>query len=119
MIVVGKTTNYHIFTDIKNSPRIYCMGGVVMFKIFLLFLALVPMMLGLAELIHILKLRILKPKNPIISYRVVILTNNMPLEHMRYVTEQYLWYSGKNSAKPVFINSLLKNLNILSQDYNA
>ena len=89
----------------------------------LLILFLIPAMLGLAEILHILKLYILKPEKPIISYKVVILTNTSPLEHMKYVIEQYLWQKEKNSAKLIFINSLLSednfnNCKALAESYD-
>lgn len=78
-----------------------------MVEIFLVILFLIPAMLGLAEILHILKLYILKPQNPIISYKMIILTDSSPVEHMKYVIEQYLWQSKKNNSSLIFVNSLL------------
>lgn len=84
-----------------------------MVKIILIVLFLIPAMLGLAELLHIFKLFLLKPKKSLLSYKIIILTDNSPLEQMRYVIEQYIWQSEKNSSGIVFVNSLLSNLNLI------
>ena len=78
-----------------------------MIEICLVILFLIPAMLGLAEILHILKLYILKPQNPIISYKVIILTDSTPIEDMKYVIEHYLWLSKKNNSSLIFVNSLL------------
>ena len=82
-----------------------------MFEIFLLVLFLIPAMLGLAEILHILKLHILKPQKPMISYKVIILTDDTAVENMRYAIEQYLWQPGNNNGNLVFVNSLLNKEN--------
>ena len=89
------------------------MGGIVMVKIILTILLLIPTMLGLAELIHNFKLYLLKPEKALISYKVILLTDNSPIEQMRYVIEQYLWQSEKNNTGIVFVNSLLSNINLI------
>ena len=81
-----------------------------MAEICLMILFLIPAMLGLAEILHILKLYILKPQNPIIAYKVVILTDDMPLEIMKYVIEQHVW-NKNNSSQLIFVNSLLSQNN--------
>lgn len=82
-----------------------------MVTIFLFVLFLIPAMLGIAEILHIIKLFILKPQKSIISYKIVILTNDMPFEHMKYVIEKYIWQHSKNSAKLIFVYSLLDEEN--------
>ena len=67
-----------------------------MLKIFLTIIFLIPSMLGLAEILHILKLYILKPSKPSIAYKIIFLTNDMPLEHMSYIIEQYRWQGRSN-----------------------
>ncbi len=78
-----------------------------MFEIFFWILFLIPAMLGLAEILHFVKLYILKPKKAMISYKVVILTNDTAVENMRYAIEQYLWQAGRNGSSLIFVNSLL------------
>lgn len=65
------------------------MVEIVFFIIFLVFAVL-----GLAEVLHILKCRLLKPKKDIISYRVIILTNDNPENQLLYAIEQCLWQYG-------------------------
>ena len=85
-----------------------------MFEIFFLILFLIPAMLGLSEILHILKLYILKPKKAMISYKIVILTNDTAVENMRYAIEQYLWQAERNGFNLIFVNSLLDKENFLA-----
>lgn len=80
-----------------------------MFEIILTIIFLIPAMLGLAEILHISKLQILKPSKQMIAYKIVILTEETAIENMRYAIEQYLWQSGGNNGSLIFINSLLSN----------
>ncbi len=76
-------------------------------------LFLIPAMFGLAEILHILKLYILKPNKQLISYKLIVLTNDLPVIQMKYNIEQFLWNGRKNSAKLIFINSFLNHQNFV------
>ncbi|MBQ6825501.1 MAG: hypothetical protein IJP34_02435 [Clostridia bacterium] len=82
------------------------MVEIVFFIIFLFFAVL-----GLAEVLHILKCRLLKPKKDIISYRIIILTNDNPENQLLYAVEQCLWHYG-NCFNLVAINSYLSLENL-------
>lgn len=82
-----------------------------MTEIILLFIFLIPAMLGLAELLHILKLFILKPQKPIISYKVIFLTNDSAVQQLQYILEQYMWIGKNNNFNLVVVNSLLSEEN--------
>lgn len=67
-----------------------------MIEIILLILCLIPAMLGLAELLHSLKLYILAPKNKAISYTVICLTGYSPQQQLRFAIEKYSWMGEKS-----------------------
>ncbi len=81
-----------------------------MTEFILLLLFLIPAMLGIAEILHIFKLYVLKPREPMISYKVVVLTDGTALAQLRFVAEQYIW-SGKSGDDVIIVNSLLNEEN--------
>ncbi len=85
-----------------------------MAEFFLVFIFLIPTVLGLSELLHILKLNILKPKKPSVSYKVIILTDNFPVEQMLFEIEKYKWLGKHNGNSLIFVNSLLSFKNLQS-----
>ena len=83
-----------------------------MVEIILAVLFLIPAMLGLAELLHIFKMYILKPTKPVICYKIIILTNDNPLSQVIYETEKYSWHGKTGGASLIFIGSLLDDENL-------
>ncbi len=67
-----------------------------MIEIVLLMICLVPTMLGLAEIIHWLKLLILSPKKKVPSYVVLYLTESSPREQISFAAEKYSYYGDRN-----------------------
>ncbi len=82
-----------------------------MVEIILAFLFLIPAMLGLAELLHIFKMYILKPSDPVICYKTIILTNDNPLSQMFYEIEKYTWHGKSSGANLIFLSSFLDDEN--------
>ena len=83
-----------------------------MFDIIFVVLFMIPAMLGLAELLHILRLRLLKPDNKVLCYKVIILTNDNPMSQMLYEIEKYAWQGKSSALNLIFINTLLEGKKI-------
>ena len=81
------------------------MGDDFMVEIVFMILFLIPAVLGIAEILHIFKSYFLKPKKDIISYKIIILTNNDPVNQFLYVAEQCLWQG--DCFNLVVVHSLL------------
>jgi len=82
-----------------------------MVEIILSVLFLIPAMLGLSELLHILKIRILSPKKPVISYNVIILNNDKPHQQLQHAIYQYLWHGRELGGVILAVNSFLNEEN--------
>lgn len=70
------------------------MAEIILFLVFL-----IPAMLGLAEILHILKLYILYPKTAA-SYVLVFLKGENASEQLMLALEQYFWL-GKRYARNI------------------
>ncbi len=74
-------------------------------KIFLLFVFLVPAMLGLAELLHILKGWLIKPDKPAYRVMLVFIDGENAPQQLLYTAEQYLWQGRKESDRVIAVYS--------------
>ena len=82
-----------------------------MFEVIFCFLMLVPTMLGIAELIHMLKSSIINKKGKIFSYIVVVLENETAVSQLLYQIEKYKWQGNRYAQNIVAINSYLDEEN--------
>lgn len=62
-----------------------------MFKIILCFLALIPTILGIGEIIQLIKLAVLRPKAKPKGYVVVFLERGLAFEQLKYAVTKYGW----------------------------
>lgn len=70
-----------------------------MVETILLILLLFPSMLGLAEIIHMIKLYILLPKVKPQKAVIVYLNGEKSVEQLQFVIQEYLWYGEKYAKK--------------------
>lgn len=82
-----------------------------MFEFVLILILLIPVILGLAELLHIFKLSVLRPKKPIVAYKMIFLTDDSCVEQLLYAKEQFLWQGKSQYLNLVIINSNLSKQN--------
>ena len=71
------------------------MGEIIFFAVFT-----IPAIVGFAELIHIIKLRIISPKAYASKYLVVFLGDNSPYEQVVAAADELFW-RGKSYAKDI------------------
>lgn len=72
-----------------------------MVEFLLLFVTLLLAILGLSELIHMLKIKITYPTKKNKNYILIILTKENATEQIKYIADKLQW-SGKNYADGVF-----------------
>lgn len=80
-------------------------GAVGLTEIIILILAVLLCTLGLAEVIHALKLYIFSPKKKPLSYLVVYLGKDDPESQLRYLGEKYLWQGKRLADNVIAVNS--------------
>lgn len=83
-----------------------------MTEIIISLICLVPLILGLSELLHCIKLHLLKPSKPMITYKLIFLRNENCVEHLTYAKEQYLWNGKRDALNLVVIYSALNEENL-------
>ena len=83
------------------------MGEIIFFALFT-----IPALLGVAELIHLIKVYIISPKNTAVKYLLIFLGKNSPYEQLTTVAEEFFW-RGKKYAQ----NIIAVNLDISDEDY--
>lgn len=66
------------------------------------YLLLIPAMLGLSEIIHYLKVYIMKPKGNIKKYMIVYLKGTDCAFKLKSVLEEYFWY-GKRYCEGILV----------------
>ncbi|MBR7132482.1 MAG: hypothetical protein IKD04_03025 [Clostridia bacterium] len=76
----------------------------LLFFIFVLLLAV----LGLAELIHSVKLCLLAPKEAAISYKIIFLKGSLPQHQLKIAVEQSAWSGKKLTGNIIAVNSFLE-----------
>lgn len=78
-------------------------------------------LMGLSELIHIIRLSIISPKKRAISYSVVFLDRDFTKEQIDYIISQALW-QGKNFAEYIIAvrpdDCIIDNEKIVEKNYN-
>lgn len=79
------------------------MGEVIFFAIFT-----IPALLGVAELIHLIKVYIISPKTNSIKYLLVFLGENSPYEQLTAVAEEFFWRGKKYAHNIIAINTGIK-----------
>ncbi len=82
-----------------------------MLEVIFFLLFLIPAMLGISELLHTLKILILAPKKPVISYNIIILNNDNPHQQLLHTVYQYAWYGRELTGIIVAVNSFLNDEN--------
>ena len=82
-----------------------------MLKIFLILILFIPLILGLSELLHTFKLYILKPKKPLVSYKIIFLTDENCVEELLYAKERFLWQGRNETLNLILVNSALSQEN--------
>lgn len=78
--------------------------------IFSLFL-LVPAMLGIAEIMHLIKLYLIERNNSLSPYIIIILKNETANEQILSVVENYRWQGEKYAENIIAVNSFLSEEN--------
>lgn len=63
--------------------------------------------LGLAEVIHAIRLYIFSPRKKPLSYMVIYLNADDPESQLKYVGEQYLWQGSRFADNVIAINTAL------------
>jgi len=81
-----------------------------MAEILLVLFFLIPAMLGIAEILHIIKLYILFPKSAE-SYVIIYLKNENASGQLMYALEQYFWFGKKYAKNIIAVNSGLSSDN--------
>lgn len=76
-----------------------------MTEIIILILTVLLCTLGLAEVIHAVKLYIFSPKKKPLSYFVVYLGKEDPESQLRYLGERYLWQGKRLADNVIAVNS--------------
>lgn len=79
--------------------------------------------LGLAEVIHAVKLYIFSPVKKALSYYVVYLGSDNPESQLRYLGEKYLWQGKRFADNVIAVNSAVgqesfKNCAEIAEKYN-
>ena len=82
-----------------------------MLEIFCILILFIPLILGLAELLHAVKLYILKPKKSLISYKIIFLLNENCVEQLLYAKERFLWQGRSENLNLILVNSALNEEN--------
>ena len=82
-----------------------------MFHTIFCFLMLLPTMLGIAELIHMLKSALISRKGKNFSYTVVVLENETAISQLLYQIEKYQWQGKGYTQNIIAINSYLDENN--------
>lgn len=82
-------------------------------KIFLAFVFLIPAMLGVAEILHKLKIIILAPKRADVSYNVIFLNNSEPVEQLSNAIYQSNWHGREYYGVLVAVNDFLNEENFV------
>lgn len=76
-----------------------------MTEIIILILAVLLCTLGLAEVIHAVKLYIFSPRKKPLSYLVVYLEKDDPESQLRHLGEKYLWQGKRLADNVIAVNS--------------
>lgn len=84
-----------------------------MVEIVFLSLFLIPAVLGLAEILHNLKCILLKPKKDIISYKIIVLTDDNPANQLLYAAEKFLWNGCDNGLNLIAVYNNLSFENFI------
>lgn len=63
--------------------------------------------LGLADIIHAIRLCVFSPKNKAITYLVIYLKADDPESQLKYVGEQYLWQGRRLADNVIAVNTAL------------
>ena len=84
------------------------MGETIFFFIFI-----IPALLGVAELIHLLKVYIISPKITATKYLIVFLGDNSPCKQLAFAAEELFW-RGKKYAQ----NIIAVDCGISAEEYH-
>lgn len=92
-------------------------------EIFLLILALIPTVLGVAELIHLLRMLVFSPLKKPESYVLVILESDLAEEQLKYAILKFGWEHNNFKrliAVPKGISeSELSSCRVLAEEYGV
>lgn len=94
-----------------------------MAEIFVLIIISLLVILGLSEVIRMLRLYIYLPKKKALSYLVISLSPNDAESQLRFVGEQYLWQGKRLADNVIAVNDMLEgdlkeNCRKIAQKYN-
>lgn len=94
-----------------------------MFEFILFFLALIPTMLGLAELLHIAKIHILSPKKRLPTYILVDLGDGAPQLQLSLIVEKFRWLGKRYAERIIAVYSDISEKDLyecekIAEEYN-
>ena len=82
-----------------------CKGAVRLTAFILLTLAVILCILGLAEVIHAIKLYIFSPKKKALTYQVIYLSSQDAENQLRYIGEKYRWQGRRFADNVIAVNN--------------